>query len=360
MKKTLAIAAIVLGLTPSALAQISPKSPNSYGGTIANEAGLTYNKVYTVDMSAYSGDKISAQVNYGSATFAASTFSDGHQSTGNVTINGSSSLSGVTFTLGGEVFKFGSNVTLSTLDTNTAANLAAAINADSYLSGIGIVASNPNTSKVVYCTSTYDGSFYNLAMASGAYTTGANNLILSSNSMLGGVTPAYKLNSGVISVPNHGWTTGLQVAYSMADTTKLISPLTNQSTYFVTVLGGGQVGLIDTSTGAQAGNYITLLSSRAPTTGAMNYYTLTPLSLTGTPALSWQQSNDNSNWSQVYLYNNLSGGVVPSSVTVNNYTAPYATGAWDFGPFNYRYLRLNVTAPTAGGFYLNVPVYIKR
>ena len=235
--KNLIIAAI-LALSTRVSAQILPapsgsNDGNSYSGYLVNEAGLTYNSTYTIDMAKYDGSRISAQVIYTSTTFSAVTF-----------------------------------------DTNS-----------------------------------------------------------------------YTLNGHIIAAPAHGLTRGLPVLYNVA-TGPAIVGLTTQTTYYIIPAGGGLVELATTSARAISGNYVTMAS----TTTSANSYTLTPLAIGGTATYIWQSSNDGSNW----VTN-------PSSGTVTmGYTNPATDLAVDFGFYNYRYLRQNVTAPTSGGLFLQTVVNIKQ
>lgn len=158
-------------------------------------------------------------------------------------------------------------------------------------------------------------------------------------------TSNYKLNSGVISAPNNGFTLGLQVLYS-AGSSPAISGLTSGTSYYIIPVNTGAVELAASLVLAQAGTFITLAS----TTTATNSYTLTPLAWSGTGSYVWQASDDNVNW-----------GTAPATSSVALSSSTSATDTlYDFGFYNFRWLRLSVTVPTAGAIKLNVPVNIKQ
>lgn len=246
MKKLAALVALLL-LAPLARAQTSTRNPdNSFTVTLTNEVGLAYSRAYVVDMAGVNSDRaagveaagagrISAEVVYGSATFAPATF------------------------------------------TNT----------------------------------------------------------------------GYALNTGQITVANHGLTLALPVLYSRG-TSLAIGGLTGETTYYAIPVDANTLELASSSALAQAGTYLTLTSSAATASN----YTLKPLAITGTPGLEWQLSNDGANW--------LTLRPAVSSVTVSSYSSPPAAAAWDLGVYNYRFVRLNVTAPTTGGLSLVTTLNTKR
>ena len=111
--KSIILSAILSFLAVAASAQIAPTPPYKDGasGLLANETGLSYNKQYVIDMAQYAGSRVSAQVLYTSSVFAASTFSDGSQSTGALTIVNYKSLAYTTsyFSIGGVNFYEGAS-----------------------------------------------------------------------------------------------------------------------------------------------------------------------------------------------------------------------------------------------------------
>jgi len=158
------------------------------------------------------------------------------------------------------------------------------------------------------------------------------------------------LNSAVISAtntftsldPTQTGMIALPVLYSSS--TQTVSPLVNQTTYYVIPVDRSSFKLALTSTGAIAGVGIVITSSNTART-----YTLAPLAITGTPSFKWQVSNNGTNYNDLTTtpYN-----VAISSVTMLSYTLGGAASMWDFGPFDYTWIRLNVIGPTTGGIQL--------
>lgn len=160
----------------------------------------------------------------------------------------------------------------------------------------------------------------------------------SNGNLQGGADADWAINTKNIHAASHGFTLGLPVLFSTGAIA--IGGLTNQTTYYAAPIDANTVALALTSTGAVAGSYITLTSSS--TTGP-HTYTLAPLAMTGTASFKWQASNDGNNF-------------VDLSVSSVTFASPYtaATTIWDFGTFNYTWLRLKYTAGTAGAVNLEV------
>jgi len=167
----------------------------------------------------------------------------------------------------------------------------------------------------------------------GAMLTANSSVIAATNSYT--TANAYQGQKGAI---------GFQVLFSTNGAASAPSPLINQTTYYVIPVDVNDFKLATTSTGAVAGTAIVLTS-----TGTAGAYKLTPLAITGTPSFKWQVSNDGTTWNDLTAtpYN-----VAISSITMSAYTFGGASTVWDFGPFNYVWVRLNVIAPTAGGIQL--------
>jgi hypothetical protein len=144
---------------------------------------------------------------------------------------------------------------------------------------------------------------------------------------------------------------GVAVLYPTTNSPS-IGGLTGGTTYYWLPGGGSSFYLAKYSTSAVAGSpssdFVTVTSTNSGTTA--HTYAFAPLTISGIPRFKWQVSDDNSNWDDL--------GV--SSVTVSSYSIPPAVTSWGFGPLGYRYIRLNVTAPTTGGLYLKVPVQLNR
>jgi hypothetical protein len=163
-----------------------------------------------------------------------------------------------------------------------------------------------------------------LNFGTGAFTNGSNSNVA----------------SNVVTKASHNLTTGLPVLYTKTSGTDPQNLIAN-TTYYAIRLGANTFSLASSAANATAASPTAITISTVTGSGA---FVLTPLAITGTPSFKWQYSNDNATW----------GDVSVSSVTMASYTLGGATTVWDFGSVNYRYLRLNVLAPTTGGIYLKV------
>lgn len=167
----------------------------------------------------------------------------------------------------------------------------------------------------------------------------------------------YTLNQPTITISGFstGWTTGLQVLLTTATVT--ISGLTNQTTYYLSVISGGGTGgssttnpvvfkLSSSLANATAGNGIVLASSSAAT----NNFTLAPLAFTNTTGggVQPQWSDDNSNWT------NASTGNYGVAITSVSFASAGNTTLWDFGPIQHRYLRMKELPPTTGAMVYTI------
>lgn len=158
------------------------------------------------------------------------------------------------------------------------------------------------------------------------------------------------LNSAVVSATNtytsldssQTGMIGFQVLYTSSTISP--SPLVNQTTYYVIPVDRSSFKLATTLNNAKAGTGIVITSS-----GTAHTYTLAPLAITGTPSFKWQVSNDGTNFND---YTANSYNVTVSSVTMLSYTLGGASTVWDFGPFDFTWIRLNAIAPTQGGIQL--------
>ena len=289
------------------------------------------------------GNKFTLTVSTGALTIGSANFSGGQD-------NAFLEINGRILTQGSQWSVVGSSVQVST-------SIAAAINSDSVLSGIMMAsaptscASAPSLCGIVYTT----GS---------VVTSGSNNyswssstpaaLSITNSGLFGGTTSAYLINTPKLVIPTNGYATGEAVKFTSGTVT--ISPLVNQTTYYVIVVDANDIYLSNTSTGALAGTYVTLTSSS--TTGP-HTFTLSPLSLSGVALLTWSTSNDGMTYSTPTV---TATGV---SIPVNTLATPWAPTIYnyDFGRLNYRYLRLTVTGPASagnGGFNTVVTGYGKR
>lgn len=161
----------------------------------------------------------------------------------------------------------------------------------------------------------------------------------------------YTLNTPTITISGFstGWVTGLPVLYSTGSVA--ISGLTNQTTYYISMLSGGGTGgsgttnpsvfkLSSSLANAVAGTGIVLASSSTAT----NNYTLAPLAWTNTSGggVQPQWSDDNSNWV------NATTGNYGLAITSVTFSSSGNSSLWDFGPIQHRYLRMSVTPATTG------------
>lgn len=303
-------------------------------GYLVNETGLTYDKEYVLDAGPYT--RISAQVNYGTATFAASTFSAGAQSTGSLTIVSTSSLSGKYVTINRVVLTASLTIATATSTefrvgyaSTTATNLANAINTNEYLRTI---MSASAVDAVVYTTSTYVGG--NFALASNT-----SSITVSGANMTGGTPAYYSAASDIINVASHGFTVGLPILYSG---TPAIGGLVTGTTYYAVPIDANNIYMATTSALAVAGVYHANITVQLSSPTAATY-TLAPLAIAGSPLFTWSVSNDGVN----YVVSPSSGGLSISAT---------GTGIVDFGDLDYRYLKMAVTGPTQGG--IKVQTYI--
>ncbi len=247
-------------------------------------------------------------------------------------------LDNAAVSLNGVVLRQGQQWNAGATGALTATAIASAINSNSLLNKI---VSAGAVGSVVTATSTLTGvnAFY---LKSSTPTALAPN----HPAMTGGTASSYVLN-GQITIPAHGLTLGLPVLYSTGNSI-VIGGLTNQTTYYVVPIDANTIGLSSTAVVALTGVYKTFTSST--TQLSAQTATLTPLPIAGVPSFFWQVSNDNSSW------NTLAVSSVTMGPTGTAYAIPPTSTLWSFGYIGTRYLRLNVTAPTAGGISLNVRV----
>ncbi len=199
---------------------------------------------------------------------------------------------------------------------------------------------------VVYATSTLNGTAYNYSLA----TTSPTVLSVSQAAFTGGTNPGVTLGSQKIVGGSAALPLALPILYAIG-TNPAIGGLTTGTTYYIVPLGGNSFNLAKYSTSAVAGlaaDYATVTSTNSGTTA--HTYTIAPLAWSGNATFIWQASNDNSNWATA-----PSTGTVTFSSSTSNLNS-----LLDFGVFNFRYLRLNFTAPTTGAASLVVPVNIKQ
>lgn len=252
----------------------------------------------------------------------ASQFFAGGQSNATVKIHGVALLQGLDWTA-------------ATSNAATASSLASAINGSSFLN---TAVSAGASGGVVTTTSTFADSLYNYSQVTSTPTA------LSATNMSGGTAPAFRLRSPVFTIPSHGFSLALPVLYSGSPA---IGGLSSGSTYYAVPLTANTFDLAKYSTSAVAGVDLVVITS-TNTQLAADTYTLAPLGIAGIPSFKWQVSNDNSTWSD------LAVSSVTMGPTGTPYSIPPAITFWSFGYIGTRYIRLNVTAPTAGGIGLKI------
>lgn len=158
-------------------------------------------------------------------------------------------------------------------------------------------------------------------------------------------TNAITMASGNITAAAHGLPVGLPVLLSTAAGT-VPGPLSAETTYYIIPVSANIIQLATTSAQAIALDPIILVSS---TTSGTQTYNLTPLAIAGTPAFTFKASNDNVAYVDLAV----------SSSTAGLYTAEGVSFGRDFGVFNYRWLKMAVTAPTAGAINIKAVVHTK-
>jgi hypothetical protein len=158
-------------------------------------------------------------------------------------------------------------------------------------------------------------------------------------------TNAIAMGSANITAAAHGFPLGLPVLLKATAGT-VPGPLTAETTYYAIPASANIVQLATTSAQAVAGDPIVLVSS---TNTGTQTYTLAPLAIAGSPVFAFKASNDNSAFVDLAV----------SSATTGHYVAGGLTFGRDLGEFNYRYLRMDVTAPTAGALNIKAVVHTK-
>ena len=339
MKNIIAVVIMLLAVSAKATnfaGQRIAKDPQTVAvsGYLINESGLAYSTTYVFDAGPYT--TISAQMNIGTATFTTSTFSDGQEGYGHFTFLSTTSLSGVKLQFGPKVFVAGTDYTVSgnISVSQVALNFISSITAMGLFPDILFSSSTP--AGVVYATATKNGVAHDYGI------TSSNYAIVSTNPMTGAVDAAFSSGSAVFSVPSHSFTLGLPVLYSASSAA--IGGLTNQATYYVIPIDANNIQLAVTSTSAIAGTGIKVTS--ITNQAAAHAPTLAPLAIAGSPLYTFTVSNDGTN----YIVSTSSSG----SAIANTYS-----GLVDFSDFDYRYLRINVTGPSAGAVKIQAIIHAK-
>lgn len=230
--------------------------------------------------------------------------------------------------IAGTTLTAGTDWTASASVTVTAGVITAAINSNSVLSAV--VSASSSTGKVTISAKTAgDHRYYLNGWPKAKFT-------LSSPALYAATDSSISVANDTITKASHGLTTGLPVLYHVVSGT-IPTGLTNNTTYYAIRTDANTFQLAATSTGAVAG---TAVNITAQTTLGGGSFTLTPLSFAGTWSWKWRGSNDGTNF-------------VDLPMNTFTYSTP-GSSMYDFGTVNFKYLRLAVTAGTAGGMELSV------
>ena len=273
--------------------------------------------------------------------------------------NASFSIGGVTLQANRDFFPGGTTTTAATA-------IAAAINANGTLNRMVRAQSGAN---VVYTTTTFVGygTRYDMTTSSRAV------LAISSSTLLAGTGSDIVLNISSNVAPNQesllqfpaspyispsnaiykatNWGMGQAVLFTQ--TSGSFASLTNNATYYASNVTPAAFSLIDTATGAVAGLKLTL-STQTQTGGGT--FVLTPLAITGTFSLAFQESNDGINYHQM---------TVTIGTTTTNAAFTYATAypptsnLLKFGDFLARYIRFLFSSPATNRGGVNTNVIIR-
>lgn len=314
---------------------------------LANESALAYSKNYDYFVNPDFAKRVGVTVTYTSATPTTQTFYTGQASSGSITIVSTTGLAGTLVYVNGVTFKLGvgastvpyvnkvvpfpagaPSVTVSTVATIL---LSAVTN---YASLKDTIYGSASAGVVSLFSKNADGINYILGASSPA--------LVATQNLVNGVAEGVNKTTDQIYIKSHGLTTGLPVLYTATVT---LGGLTDQVTYYAVRVDNDYIELSSSSADAQAGTAVDLTSAPVRmigTTNANASYTLAPLAISGTPSFKWQYSNDANTWSDVVI----------SSVTMTSYTYGGTTDAFDFGWFNFRWLRMAVIGPDTGGIYL--------
>ncbi len=221
----------------------------------------------------------------------------------------------------------------------TAKSISDAINATTALSAI--ITSTWTAAGVVTATSTAQGTAVNYSLYSSTPTA---LTFVPASAMVGGSGNNVDTTTSKINKANT-FTTGLAVLYTKTAGTNP-GTLVVGTTYYAIPVDANNFKLASSTTNAVAGTNVAITTT---STGGGSF-TLTPLAYAGTPSFKWQASNDGTNYSDLSV----------SSVTYTGASTTPSTTLWDFAAYDYRYLRVNVLAPTAGGFNLVVTLQGKN
>lgn len=313
--------ALVLGLGSK---EVSAKSKVS--GYLFRTTGLCASATPSFDL--VDVDRLSVVVASSTGTYSNVSYTDGTKSTMSVTVASASYVLVSTPTL--QI----NGVTITYIPVATASGTAKAIS-DAIMA---------NASLNTLIVSTWTGS----VVFSTAIPTGSNPYTITSSSWAA-LTPAGVIFAGG-AASDVTSTTDLitkantfpagQGVFLTTTTNVAMGGLTWGTTYFVIpVQPGTSFKLATTLVNASAGTAIDISTG---TGGGAFVLNASPYSA-GSAGYAWQSSNDNVSWNTIPSI---------SSVTVSG----SATTAWDFGNWNYRWLRMNYTGPTRGCVVFDVSI----
>lgn len=281
-----------------------------------------------------------------------------------LTINGDTANNNLTFIGGLDAAKLtistcsfvaDTNFTVATSSSVTAKNLSDAIVASGSCLA-GVVTSTWNGNGIVYATATTVGTStaYSLYSSTPLIVSLNGSSTNSTDLMKNGADSAVLTSLDALYIPNHKFTTSMRVCLSTTVAGSVCpGTLAFGATYFAIPYDSNTVRLATTSAYAVAGTpYMGISSQTALGRGS---FTLTPTPYAGTPTLNWLVSNDGvyfSTYTTMATGNYLNNGNILNPVSYGITTT--TTTIFDFGNFNYRYIRAFVVAPTGGGLNLQV------
>ncbi len=230
-----------------------------------------------------------------------------------------------TIDFNGTVLTEGTDWDAETSNDVTANNIADAIVANATLAET-IISTWPGAGAIAYSTSVAPSNLtWYVNVSSPALT-------VENNGFRGGIDS--EIVASTITATAHGLPTSMGVLFGVTAGTAP-QGLIDQTTYYVIKVNDDQYALATNTTNSEAGTEITISTFTGGGT-----FTFTPLAMTGAPSFKWQQSNDNTNWTDLALSS------VTYSVDGNTF--------WDVGEVDYRYIRINFVAPATGGLQLQV------
>jgi hypothetical protein len=346
----------------------------------ATYASMTATNLTNALNSAYSGSFISTNNTTGTVVYStAATYGSAQNSITLVsstqtalTVNAGTFTGGQdnqTFKIGGTTLMWNRDIYPGATTTTAATALTTALNA------LGDFLAN-SVANVVYSTTNFAGANANYPMA-----TSTASLTLSGAALTGGTNPDFTvtlstfLNNGnqalgyayMSGMPTSALNTIYKAPTSLGTAFPLLLtktagtiplPLVVNTTYYASNLTATSFQLSDTSTGAVAGLFLTMSTITA---GGGGTFILTPLALTGTPVVTFQVSDDDVNFTNLWTipFNTAT----PAQATFS-FASPYTAGSVFYNlPENlslWRWLRLAYAGTTGGGTNVQYIINGKR